>query len=174
MTHNKFHEDILAGIPVVLPEPKPYDTTVSHAPKRKDILSAEEKVLAIRNALRYFPAENHEVLAAEFAQELKERRWKIMKMTKAVSTMVTAFSSRAEKTSDLFNVSFFIVSPSLLLDLLTDDVQSHCQNDQAALDDQLIVGGEAQNVQCVTHDTDNNCTDHGTQDGTGMTASSLS
>ena len=69
---NRFHEDILAGIPAVLPEPKPYDTTVSHAPKRKDILSAEEKVLAIKNALRYFPAEHHQVLAAEFAQELKE------------------------------------------------------------------------------------------------------
>ena len=50
---NKFHEDILAGIPAVLPEPKPYDTTVSHAPKRKEILSAEEKVLAIKNALRF-------------------------------------------------------------------------------------------------------------------------
>ena len=68
----KFHEDILAGIPAVLPEPKPYDATVSHAPKRKDILSAEEKVLAIKNALRYFPAEHHAELAAEFAQELKE------------------------------------------------------------------------------------------------------
>ena len=69
---NKFHEDILAGIPAVLPEPKPYDTSVSHAPKRKDILSAEEKVLAIKNALRYFPEEHHAELAAEFAQELKE------------------------------------------------------------------------------------------------------
>ena len=67
-----FHEDILAGIPAVLPKPKPYDTTVSHAPKRKEILSAEEKVLAIRNALRYFPQEHHAELAAEFAQELKE------------------------------------------------------------------------------------------------------
>ena len=67
-----FHEDILAGIPVILPEPKPYDTTVSHAPKRKEILSAEEKVLAIKNALRYFPAEHHAMLAEEFAQELKE------------------------------------------------------------------------------------------------------
>ena len=66
-----FNDDILAGIPAVLPQPKPYDTTVSHAPKRKDILSAEEKVLAIKNALRYFPAEHHEVLAKEFAQELK-------------------------------------------------------------------------------------------------------
>ena len=72
MTQNKFHEDILAGIPAVLPQPKAYDTTVNHAPKRKEILSAEEKVLAIKNALRYFPAEHHEVLAKEFAQELKD------------------------------------------------------------------------------------------------------
>ena len=72
MNMNRFHEDILAGIPAVLPEPKPYDTTVNHAPKRKEILSAEEKVLAIKNALRYFPAEHHEVLAKEFAQELKD------------------------------------------------------------------------------------------------------
>ena len=67
-----FQTDILSGIPTVLPNPKPYDTTISHAPKRKDILSAEEKVLAIKNALRYFPAEHHKELAAEFAQELKE------------------------------------------------------------------------------------------------------
>ena len=69
---NRFQEDILAGIPAVLPEPKPYDPTINHAPKRKEILNSEEKVLAIRNALRYFPAEHHEALAAEFAQELKE------------------------------------------------------------------------------------------------------
>ena len=69
---NKFHEDILAGIPAELPEPKPYDPTINHAPKRKEILSAEEKVLAIKNALRYFPVEHHETLAKEFAQELKE------------------------------------------------------------------------------------------------------
>ncbi len=67
-----FKEDILQGIPEVLPEVKPYDTSINHAPKRKDILSAKEKVLAIRNALRYFPAKHHEVLAAEFAQELKD------------------------------------------------------------------------------------------------------
>ena len=67
-----FQTDILSGIPTVLPNPKPYDTTISHAPKRKDILSAEERVLAIKNALRYFPAEHHKELAAEFAQELKE------------------------------------------------------------------------------------------------------
>ena len=69
---NRFHEDILAGIPAVLPEPKPYDPTINHAPKRKEILSTEEKVLAIKNALRYFPVEQHETLAKEFAQELKD------------------------------------------------------------------------------------------------------
>ena len=68
----KFQEDILAGIPAVLPEPKPYDTTINHAPKRKEILSTEEKVLAIKNALRYFPQEHHATLAKEFAQELKD------------------------------------------------------------------------------------------------------
>lgn len=69
---NKFQEEILAGIPAELPEVKPYDTEVNHAPKRKDILSEEEKVLALKNALRYFPAKHHKVLAKEFAQELKE------------------------------------------------------------------------------------------------------
>ena len=69
---NIFHEDILAGIPAVLPEPKPYDTNINHAPKRKEILTEQEKVLAIKNALRYFPAEHHAVLAQEFAQELKD------------------------------------------------------------------------------------------------------
>ena len=67
-----FQEDILIGIPAVLPEPKPYDLNINHAPKRKDILSTEEKVLAIKNALRYFPQEHHKVLAEEFAKELKE------------------------------------------------------------------------------------------------------
>ena len=66
-----FQEDILAGIPDILPEPRPYDTTVSHAPRRKDILSTEEKRLALRNALRYFPQKHHAVLAPEFAAELE-------------------------------------------------------------------------------------------------------
>ncbi len=70
---DKFQEEILAGIPQDrLPEPKPYDKTINHAPKRKDILTAEEKVLALKNALRYFPAKFHAELAPEFAQELKE------------------------------------------------------------------------------------------------------
>ena len=63
---------ILAGIPTELPPKKQYDTSVSHAPKRKDILTIKEKKLAIKNALRYFPENLHSVLAQEFADELKE------------------------------------------------------------------------------------------------------
>ena len=66
------HRSILEGIPDVLPPARPLDPAVSHAPKRKDILTAEEKKLALRNALRYFPAKHHAVLAPEFVQELKD------------------------------------------------------------------------------------------------------
>lgn len=71
MTLKEFQDDIRAGIPDVLPAPKPYDAAINHAPKRKDILTPEEKKLAIKNALRYFPAKHHKELAAEFADELK-------------------------------------------------------------------------------------------------------
>lgn len=66
-----FQTAVAEGIPSKLPAKKERDSQLSHAPKRKDILSAEEKKLALRNALRYFPAEWHSELAAEFAQELK-------------------------------------------------------------------------------------------------------
>ena len=69
---NAFQQEILAGIGTTLPEAKPYDPSINHAPKRKDILTDEEKVLAIKNALRYFPKELHAALAPEFAQELKD------------------------------------------------------------------------------------------------------
>ncbi len=69
---NDFQQSILQGIPDPLPAPRPLDSNVSHAPKRKDILSAEEKKLALRNALRYFPKAWHAELAREFANELKE------------------------------------------------------------------------------------------------------
>ncbi len=65
-------ESILRGIPSTLPPQKEYDISVSHAPKRKDILTKEEKKLAIKNALRYFPENLHSELAVEFAEELKE------------------------------------------------------------------------------------------------------
>ena len=68
---NHFEAEILAGIPTELPAPKPYDPAINHAPRRKDILSEEEKVLALRNALRYFPERHHAVLAPEFAEELR-------------------------------------------------------------------------------------------------------
>jgi urocanate hydratase len=66
-----FQEQIQEGIPQTLPQPKTYDPAVNHAPKRKDILSADEKKLALRNALRYFEPQYHEVLAKEFAAELE-------------------------------------------------------------------------------------------------------
>ena len=71
MTHEEFMADIRAGIPNTLPDPQPYDHTVNHAPKRKDILTPEEKKLALRNALRYFPKKFHATLAPEFLDELK-------------------------------------------------------------------------------------------------------
>ena len=69
---NTFQEKIRAGIPAVLPKAKAYDAEINHAPKRKDILTPEEKKLALRNALRYFPKELHEQLAPEFAEELRK------------------------------------------------------------------------------------------------------
>ena len=71
MTLQEFQADIRAGIPDRLPAAKPYDKQINHAPKRKDILSDEEKALALKNALRYFPARHHAVLAKEFAEELR-------------------------------------------------------------------------------------------------------
>ena len=61
---NPFQEEILAGIPEELPEARPYETGVNHAPKRKDILTYEQKVLAVKNALRYFPERHHAVTLA--------------------------------------------------------------------------------------------------------------
>ena len=69
---NAFQQEILAGIPEQLPAAKEYDRSVNHAPRRKDILSDNEKALALKNALRYFPAEQHEELASEFARELSD------------------------------------------------------------------------------------------------------
>jgi len=66
-----FHKQILEGIPEVLPQPKLYDSSINHAPKRKDILSVDEKKLAIRNALRYFDKKHHAILIPEFKNELE-------------------------------------------------------------------------------------------------------
>ncbi|MEK6506820.1 urocanate hydratase [Myroides sp. C4067] len=67
-----FQEHILQGIPTVLPPKKEYDLSINHAPKRKEILSDDEKVLALKNALRYFPSENHSTLIPEFKEELEK------------------------------------------------------------------------------------------------------
>ncbi len=66
-----FQQQIRQGIPETLPEPKPYDPDVNHAPPRRNILTEEEKKLAVRNALRYFPPQWHPVLAPEFRDELE-------------------------------------------------------------------------------------------------------
>ncbi len=71
METNDFKSAILQGIPDELPAMQPYDLKANHAPVRKDILSPEEKKLALRNALRYFDPKHHAVLAPEFAAELK-------------------------------------------------------------------------------------------------------
>jgi len=68
----EFKKIILQGIPAQLPKSKKLDSSLNHAPKRKDILTLEEKKLAVKNALRYFPKKWHAILAKEFADELKE------------------------------------------------------------------------------------------------------
>lgn len=72
MTKEEFRAVVAEGIPSKLPAPKPRDPEINHAPRRKDILIDEEKKLALRNALRYFPKELHKELAPEFAQELAD------------------------------------------------------------------------------------------------------
>lgn len=67
-----FKQEILQGIPNELPDVKEFDKSLSHAPKRKDILSVDEKKLALRNALRYFDKKHHKILAKEFAKELTD------------------------------------------------------------------------------------------------------
>jgi urocanate hydratase len=72
MSPAEFKRQISEGIPSKLPAPKPYDSFINHAPKRKDILNGAEKRIALKNALRYFPEKFHQVLAKEFSSELKD------------------------------------------------------------------------------------------------------
>ncbi len=67
-----FQDQIKEGIPTVLPEPKKFETEINHAPKRKEILSDDEKKLALRNALRYFEPKDHAILVKEFSEELEK------------------------------------------------------------------------------------------------------
>lgn len=71
MSGDTFKRDIAEGIPGELPAPKPYDHSLNHAPRRKDILNSAEKKLALKNALRYFPEKIHPLLAKEFLKELE-------------------------------------------------------------------------------------------------------
>ena len=67
-----FQQLIQQGIPTELPQPKPYETAINHAPKRKEILNEEEKKLALKNALRYFEPKFHSELLPEFREELEK------------------------------------------------------------------------------------------------------
>ncbi|MFZ9189106.1 MAG: urocanate hydratase, partial [Algoriphagus sp.] len=67
----QFQIQIRQGIPSQLPPKKERTAGISHAPKRKDLLTTDEKKLALRNALRYFPKEWHATLAQEFIEELQ-------------------------------------------------------------------------------------------------------
>ncbi|MCT4628443.1 urocanate hydratase [Winogradskyella sp.] len=69
-TELSFKNQILEGIPEILPQPKPYESSINHAPKRKAILNVEEEKLALKNALRYFDKKHHEILLPEFKNEL--------------------------------------------------------------------------------------------------------
>lgn len=72
MTTEEFKRLVLQGIPSQLPDPKPYNPYLNHAPRRKNILSKDEKRLALKNALRYFEPRHHAILAPEFVNELDE------------------------------------------------------------------------------------------------------
>ena len=72
LSNMTFQEQILQGIPSVLPNPKPYEDGINHAPKRKEILSEDEKKLALKNALRYFEPKHHATLLPEFKEELEK------------------------------------------------------------------------------------------------------
>lgn len=72
MSREEFHFEIQNAIPHILPDINKYDNSVNHAPKRKDILTQQEKRLAINNALRYFPESQHQELASEFLAELRD------------------------------------------------------------------------------------------------------
>lgn len=72
MSKEEFRRAVAAGIPEELPAPRPYETDINHAPRRKKILTPEQERLALHNALRYFPERHHAVLAPEFARELRD------------------------------------------------------------------------------------------------------
>lgn len=98
-----FQEQISQGIPDELPPRKPYDESANHAPRRKDILSKEEKKLAIKNALRYFPAKFHEKLAPEFFDELEKfgriYMYRFMPSYKMMARPIDEYPARCEQAA---------------------------------------------------------------------------
>ena len=107
MNLEKFKKAIKQGIPSVLPPSKTRSDEVPHAPVRKEILTSAEKELALANALRYFPEDQHQVLAHEFAQELKNYGRIliiIMKNQKKILKIFLKFFLIKKIFSDVFNI----------------------------------------------------------------------
>ncbi|MFT5903140.1 MAG: urocanate hydratase, partial [Bacteroidia bacterium] len=98
-----FRTEITTGIPDSLPSARQIDSNLSHAPKRKDILSAEEKKLALQNALRYFPQEWHEELLAEFANELNTYgriyMYRFMPQHEIIARPIDEYPSRCQQAA---------------------------------------------------------------------------
>ncbi|TXD53959.1 MULTISPECIES: urocanate hydratase [unclassified Polaribacter] len=100
-----FKEQIQQGIPTILPLKKEYDVAINHAPKRKEILSADEKKLALKNALRYFDTKQHAELLPEFADELKKYgriyMYRFKPDYKIYARAITAYPGKSEQAKSI-------------------------------------------------------------------------
>lgn len=100
---NNFQKEIAEGIPAILPPHKERDEKLNHAPTRRDILTPEEKVLALRNALRYFPQEQHAELAPEFAEELRKYgriyMYRLKPTEKIYARPITEYPARSRQSA---------------------------------------------------------------------------
>ena len=100
---------VLEGIPATLPPHPGHDPTVDHAPNRRQILTAKEKKLALRNALRYIPAEHHDVLASEFLEELNTYGRIIMRRYRPVCHSIKAYPIDAYPTKSIQAASIMLM-----------------------------------------------------------------
>lgn len=100
-----FAEEIKEGIPTQLPEMPQLDAKISRAPHRKDILTPEQKQLALKNALRYFPEEWHKTLAPEFAEELKTYgriyMYRFMPKNKILARGIDEYPARSRQAASI-------------------------------------------------------------------------
>ena len=104
-----FKEQIQQGIPHELPEMPIYDSAINRAPKRKEILTSEEKKLALRNALRYFDKKHHAVLLPEFAEELEKYgriyMYRFRPTYKMYARDINEYPGKSTQAKEIFNCS---------------------------------------------------------------------